>query len=261
VTSSRPLLFLVAVLAALAALTQARAAPLDNETCTKLKLEQGDLENAGVEQSMAKGPEWAKANLTPEKIQQVRRFIELEELIVFRCRGKTLVTLPPESEDSQDKDQSKKDKSAKQATDDDDDDGKETADKPADRPAGKQETVISKTMPPSQAAPPATPQAAGSTKAPAVTTKADPKQKPQAAKKPADKKATEPGAKAPAHPSTQAKSDAKKPDAGASKPPAKAAAQQPPKAAPKPPAKAKVDDAYKAPQSDSALNPPGAAEK
>ena len=42
---------------------------------------------------MAKGPEWAKANLGPEKLQQVQRLIEVEEQLLFRCQGKPLVQL------------------------------------------------------------------------------------------------------------------------------------------------------------------------
>ncbi|MFZ1105027.1 MAG: hypothetical protein WAN86_19615, partial [Hyphomicrobiaceae bacterium] len=105
-TSSQSLLLLVALLGVGAGLSQARASPLDADTCNKLTVEHGALEDAGVEQSLAKGPEWAKANLPPERIEQVRRFIELESLIQFRCRSKSRVTLPPDPEDKA-KDQAK----------------------------------------------------------------------------------------------------------------------------------------------------------
>jgi hypothetical protein len=115
VTSSQSLLLLIALLGAGAALSQARAAPLDADTCAKLTVEHGTLEKGGVEANMAKGPEWGKANLTPEKIEEVRRFIELEELILFRCRSKSRVALPPDPEE---KDQSKeKDQGKDQAKD------------------------------------------------------------------------------------------------------------------------------------------------
>lgn len=102
------ILLLLALLAA--ALVQARAAPLDAESCAKLMNEHGQLEQAGVEADMAKGPEWGKANLLPEKLDRIRRFIEIEEQLLFRCRQKSLVTLPPEVEaapGSDDKDKSK----------------------------------------------------------------------------------------------------------------------------------------------------------
>lgn len=85
------------LIALIAALTQARAAPLDAETCTKLKGEQEQLELAGIEKEIAKGPAWAKA-LSPEKLDQVRRFIDVEAQLLFRCRNKALVHLPPDLE-------------------------------------------------------------------------------------------------------------------------------------------------------------------
>jgi hypothetical protein len=118
VTSSQSLLLLAALLGAGAALSQARAAPLDADTCSKLTVEHERLETAGVDQTMAKGPEWGKANLAPEKIEEVRRFIELEELIQFRCRSKARVTLPPDPEDKvKEKDQGKEKDQAKDGAD------------------------------------------------------------------------------------------------------------------------------------------------
>jgi hypothetical protein len=104
------ILLLLAPLAAL--LVEARAAPLDAESCAKLMNEHGQLEQAGVEADMAKGPEWGKANLLPEKLDRIRRFIEIEEQLLFRCRQKSLVTLPSEVEaapgsDDKDKEQDK----------------------------------------------------------------------------------------------------------------------------------------------------------
>jgi hypothetical protein len=106
-TTGRTLLLLAAVAALAAALAQARAAPLDTETCNKLLTEHGELEQAGVEADMAKGPEWAKANLIPEKLARIRRFIEIQEQLLFRCRQKSLVILPTEVE-PEDKEQDKK---------------------------------------------------------------------------------------------------------------------------------------------------------
>jgi len=70
-----------------------RAAPLDKDECTKLKTEQSQLEQAGTRGGMGRGPEWAKANLAPEKLQQIRRLIEVDEQILFRCQGRPLVNL------------------------------------------------------------------------------------------------------------------------------------------------------------------------
>lgn len=76
----------------------ARAASLDKATCDRLKGEQGELEKAGARGSMAKGPEWAKNNLEADKLERIRRLIEVDEQIVFRCGGRPLVELPKEVE-------------------------------------------------------------------------------------------------------------------------------------------------------------------
>jgi hypothetical protein len=152
-TSGRLLLYLIALVVVLA---QARAAPLDADTCAKLEGEQEQLEGLGVEKEMAKGPAWAKANLAPEKLAQVRRFIELEELILFRCRRKSLVTLPPEPEAAAGGDQTEQDKQEKPETGND----KEAA--PAAGPPA------AKTKTPAPAAKPAAKQKAEADKAPAA---------------------------------------------------------------------------------------------
>lgn len=76
----------------------ARAAPLDAATCGLLRGEQAQLEQSGVRESMAKGPEWAKARLPADKLEQIRRLIHLDEQILFRCSGRNLVDLPPEAD-------------------------------------------------------------------------------------------------------------------------------------------------------------------
>ncbi len=72
----------------------AAAATLEQEACARLKTELMQLELGGTRGSMAKGPEWAKVNLPADKLQQIKRLIEVEEQILFRCQGKPLVVLP-----------------------------------------------------------------------------------------------------------------------------------------------------------------------
>jgi len=140
--------FLVAVLvASVAVLTQARAAPLDAEACAKLQTEHTDLERAGVEKDMEKGPDWAKANLGLEKLQRVQRFIELEELLMFRCRSRAIVHLTPEREWSTDQDNDDKDDNK---DDKDDDDNKAATPKGGTKAADPKQ----KTDPGRKAAPP-----------------------------------------------------------------------------------------------------------
>ena len=71
-----------------------RAAQLDKDACAKLKTEQAQLELGGMRGSMGRGPEWAKANLAQDKLEQIRRLIEVDEQLLFRCGGRPLVLLP-----------------------------------------------------------------------------------------------------------------------------------------------------------------------
>lgn len=82
------------VAALLLPLPAARTAPLGKEGCAMLKTEQAQLEHGGARGNMAKGPQWAKTNLEPEKLDQVRRLLEIDEQLLFRCNGKPLVNLP-----------------------------------------------------------------------------------------------------------------------------------------------------------------------
>ena len=85
--------------AVLGAADAARAEPLSKETCDTLKFEQETIVAAGVKDDMAKGPEWAKAHLSRDKLGQIRRWIELEEQLSFRCGlAKVRITLPPDEE-------------------------------------------------------------------------------------------------------------------------------------------------------------------
>jgi hypothetical protein len=90
----------IALLAAALVLPSAamRAAPLDKEGCAKLKVEQTELEHAGVRGNMGKGPQWGKANLEPDKLEQIKRLLEVDEQLLFRCHGRSLVTLPKDTD-------------------------------------------------------------------------------------------------------------------------------------------------------------------
>jgi hypothetical protein len=63
----------------------ARSAPLPPEDCQKLSAERSALMAAGIPEEMAKGPEWAKANLPLQKLAEIRRFITVDEQLAFRC--------------------------------------------------------------------------------------------------------------------------------------------------------------------------------
>jgi hypothetical protein len=66
-------------------LVSAHAAMHDSETCRRIKAERDTLNGSGIREMMVKGPDWAKTNLTKERMEQIRRFIALEEDMRFRC--------------------------------------------------------------------------------------------------------------------------------------------------------------------------------
>ncbi len=76
----------IAVLLQLAvAASTTMAEPLPAETCEQLKSEHASLEAAGIAETLKKGPDWARANLSVAKLEEVRRYIGLEEQLLFRC--------------------------------------------------------------------------------------------------------------------------------------------------------------------------------
>ncbi len=65
----------------------ALAAPLDKEQCANLQSERKKLLTPEMQSALERGPDWVKDHLDPTKIEQVRRFLSIEEMLVFRCRG------------------------------------------------------------------------------------------------------------------------------------------------------------------------------
>jgi len=64
-----------------------RGEPLPKERCAELAAELSLLEGGGAAENIQRGPEWAKANLTPEQMGYVRRLIAVREDLLFRCRN------------------------------------------------------------------------------------------------------------------------------------------------------------------------------
>ena len=77
----------------------ARAEPLPKEECDKLLAEQTLLSGAGVRQQFERGGQWGRANLSPEQIARVQRFISVEEQLNFRCGLVKLRTTLPVGEE------------------------------------------------------------------------------------------------------------------------------------------------------------------
>ena len=87
----------IAGLALLATLTGAVAAPLDQPACDALDAELTKLVAAGAQSDFDKGPSWGKVNLTRERLSAVRRLIEVNEQLAFRCnRSRIAVKLKQE---------------------------------------------------------------------------------------------------------------------------------------------------------------------
>lgn len=74
-----------AALMVTAAASLAPAAPLDPKTCEQLKAEVAQLEGMGVRANMAKGAAWGRANLRSADLEKVKKLIEMDEHIAFRC--------------------------------------------------------------------------------------------------------------------------------------------------------------------------------
>lgn len=77
---------LLAGLALIALPGAAAAEPFDKTTCAALVEEQSKLEKDGVIADRERGPEWAKANLSAERVRVILHSIEVDEQLMFRCR-------------------------------------------------------------------------------------------------------------------------------------------------------------------------------
>lgn len=89
----------VSVAALSGPLWSVEAAMLEPDVCDGLKAEQEKIGGKRLRDAMEKGPEWAKANLASSEINVVRRFIELEEQVLFRCpRPKPVKAAQPPGE-------------------------------------------------------------------------------------------------------------------------------------------------------------------
>ena len=61
------------------------AAKLDKAACAELTDERNAITATGVKADMERGPEWAKANMPPERLQSALRLLEVEDQLEFRC--------------------------------------------------------------------------------------------------------------------------------------------------------------------------------
>jgi hypothetical protein len=73
----------------------ASAVPLDPAACEELREKLETLRSDGAAADMARGPDWARANLAPDRLQRIGALLEVEEQLNFRCGiAKARITLP-----------------------------------------------------------------------------------------------------------------------------------------------------------------------
>lgn len=81
--------------ASIASLAPAAAVPLEPAACEELREKLETLRSDGAAADMARGPDWARANLAPERLQRIGTLLEVEEQLNFRCGiAKARITLP-----------------------------------------------------------------------------------------------------------------------------------------------------------------------
>jgi hypothetical protein len=78
---------------AIGAMAPAAAVPLDASACEQLQVQLDALRSEGAAADMARGPEWARANLPEDRLRRVGLLLEVEEKLNFRC-GLAKITLP-----------------------------------------------------------------------------------------------------------------------------------------------------------------------
>lgn len=78
-----------------AGIVPATSAQLDAPACEQLQARLDTLRGEGAAADMARGPEWARANLPPDRLQRIGALLEVEEQLNFRCGfAKARINLP-----------------------------------------------------------------------------------------------------------------------------------------------------------------------
>lgn len=61
------------------------ALPMTPEECDRARVEQSSLDKSGVNTDISRGAAWGRENLSQQRLGDVKRWLELEEQIQFRC--------------------------------------------------------------------------------------------------------------------------------------------------------------------------------
>ena len=70
------------------------AEPLAKKACAAAEAERASLLAGGIQETLRKGPAWAKANVPPQRVKEVARYIALQEDLLFKCGQAKLRSLP-----------------------------------------------------------------------------------------------------------------------------------------------------------------------
>jgi hypothetical protein len=70
----------------------------EDPSCQQLEAERGKLVAIGVDKDMARGYEWARANLPQADLDLIREFIEISERLRFRCQTSAASAVKPDGE-------------------------------------------------------------------------------------------------------------------------------------------------------------------
>lgn len=73
------------ILSAVGAVPVRADKPLTHSDCKALQADKADAVQQGLARDIARGPEWAKTNLGADRLREILRLIEIEELLTFRC--------------------------------------------------------------------------------------------------------------------------------------------------------------------------------
>jgi hypothetical protein len=66
---------------------RAAAEPLDKASCASLASDRKKLFTPSMQAALDRGPDWVKEHLNDQELEQVRKFLDVEAQIAFRCRG------------------------------------------------------------------------------------------------------------------------------------------------------------------------------
>lgn len=85
----------LACLAAIAAPGDVAAKPLSPDECKARLTEHTDLVSKGAASLLEKEPDWVKSNMTEADLNRIKRLLEVEDDIRFRCQGVDVAGVTP----------------------------------------------------------------------------------------------------------------------------------------------------------------------